>query len=85
MLGLEQLAQIGQFAAGAAAVFGSLDSAFGTGRQNVKIAKDALNLSKNQFEEETRRYNEDKANIQSNVDMIGDVFGGSGGSVWNRL
>lgn len=73
----------GAIIGGIGTTIGALDAAFGTGKKNVKIAQDALNLSKEQYKEENRRYNEDKATLQKNADMVGSVFGG-GDSVWNR-
>ena len=80
---IEGLVGVGAILGGAGSVFGALDSAFGTGRQNVKIAQDSLNLAKAQFEEENKRYNEDKAAAQANANMIGSIFDDSD-SVWNR-
>ncbi|MBS4275592.1 hypothetical protein [Campylobacter vulpis] len=75
---------VGTALSGVGSVFSALDNAFGTGRQNVKIAKEGLNLAKAQWAEENKRYNENKANIQSNLDMIGSVFSDDNDSVWDR-
>lgn len=68
------LTGIGTLIGGAGSLFGALDQAFGSGKKALDIAKDNLNFQKDQARLENQRYNENKKNLQANVDMVGSIF-----------
>lgn len=64
---------IGGTIMGIASIIQSLDSLFGTGRKNYKLAKQTLDFQKQAYHDNVARYNEEKAQARADAEAVDDT------------
>lgn len=71
--GTSGFGSVGGTMMGVASLISSLDSLFGTGRKNYKLAKETLDLQKQAYYDNVNRYNKEKDQARADAQAVDET------------